>query len=50
VSEQDIQLIRSDIRSAKKQIIAASMQLTDAQAEKFWPAISGEGEVFTSRF
>jgi hypothetical protein len=37
VSEHDIQLMRSDIRSAKKQIIAANMQLTDAQAEKFWP-------------
>jgi Spy/CpxP family protein refolding chaperone len=37
VSEQDIQLLRSDIRSAKKQIIAENMKLTDAQAEKFWP-------------
>ena len=37
VSEQDIELLRSDIRSTKKQIIAANMKLTDAQAEKFWP-------------
>lgn len=37
VSEQDIQLLRSDVRSEKKQIIAANMQLTAAQAEKFWP-------------
>jgi Spy/CpxP family protein refolding chaperone len=36
-SEQDIELLRSDIRSTKKQIIAANMKLTDAQAEKFWP-------------
>ena len=36
-SEQDIELLRSDIRSAKKQIIAENMKLTDAQAEKFWP-------------
>jgi Spy/CpxP family protein refolding chaperone len=35
--EQDVQLLRSDIRSAKKQIIAESMKLTDAQAETFWP-------------
>ena len=35
--EQDVQLLRSDIRSAKKQIIAENMKLTDAQAEKFWP-------------
>jgi Spy/CpxP family protein refolding chaperone len=37
VSEQDIQLLRSDIRSAKKKIIAQNMKLTDAQAQKFWP-------------
>ena len=37
VSEQDIELLRSDIRSAKKQIIAENMKLTDAQAQKFWP-------------
>ena len=35
--DQDVQLLRSDIRSAKKQIIAENMKLTDAQAEKFWP-------------
>jgi Spy/CpxP family protein refolding chaperone len=35
--EQDVQLLRSDIRSTKKQIIAENMKLTDAQAEKFWP-------------
>jgi Spy/CpxP family protein refolding chaperone len=35
--EQDIQLLRSDIRSTKKQLIAENMKLTDAQAEKFWP-------------
>jgi Spy/CpxP family protein refolding chaperone len=37
VSEQDIELMRSDIRSAKKQIIADNLKLTSAQAEKFWP-------------
>ncbi|MGB8889864.1 MAG: Spy/CpxP family protein refolding chaperone [Candidatus Korobacteraceae bacterium] len=35
--DQEVQLLRSDIRSAKKQIIAENMKLTDAQAEKFWP-------------
>ena len=35
--DQDIDLMRKDIRSAKKQIIAANLQLTDAEAEKFWP-------------
>ena len=36
-SEQDIQLLRSDIRSAKKKLIAENMKLTPAEAEKFWP-------------
>jgi hypothetical protein len=38
VSDQDLQLLRKDLRSMKKQIIAANMQLTDAEAERFWPA------------
>jgi hypothetical protein len=37
VSDQDIQLLRQDIRSEKKQLIAANLQLTDAEATKFWP-------------
>ncbi len=37
VTDQDIQMLRSDMRSAKKQIIAQNMTLSDAQAEKFWP-------------
>jgi hypothetical protein len=37
VTDQDIQMLREDLRSQKKQIIAANMQLTDTQAEKFWP-------------
>jgi Spy/CpxP family protein refolding chaperone len=37
VSDQDIQLMREDLRSQKKQIIAANLQLTDAEATKFWP-------------
>jgi hypothetical protein len=35
--DQQVDLLRKDIRSEKKQIIAANMQLTDAEAEKFWP-------------
>ena len=30
-------MLRADLRSAKKQIIAQNVQLTDTQAEKFWP-------------
>src|SRR5271166_6330753 len=37
VTDQDIQLLREDIRSQKKQLVAANMQLTDAEATKFWP-------------
>jgi hypothetical protein len=36
-ADQNIELLRQDIRSQKKQIIAANLQLTDTEAEKFWP-------------
>jgi hypothetical protein len=36
--DQDMQLLRKDLRSQKKQIVAANMDLTDTEAEKFWPA------------
>jgi hypothetical protein len=32
-----VNLLRKDIRSQKKQIIAENMDLSDAEAEKFWP-------------
>jgi hypothetical protein len=35
--DQDILLLRKDIRSQKKQLIAANVPLTDAEATKFWP-------------
>ncbi len=37
ITDEEIQLLRKDIRSQQKQIIAISMNLTDAEAEKFWP-------------
>ena len=37
VSDQDIQLLRQDIRSQKKQLIAVNLTLADAEATKFWP-------------
>jgi Spy/CpxP family protein refolding chaperone len=37
VSDKDIQMLRADIRSQRKQIIAANLPLTDAEATKFWP-------------
>ena len=36
-TRQDFELLKKDLRSEKKQIIAANMTLTDAEAEKFWP-------------
>ena len=36
-SDADLKLFRKDLRSLKKQIIAANMDLTDAEAQQFWP-------------
>jgi hypothetical protein len=35
--DQDVKLFRQDVRSLKKQIIAANLSLTDTEAEQFWP-------------
>ncbi len=35
--DQDIQLLREDVRSQKKQLVAANMNLTADEATKFWP-------------
>jgi outer membrane murein-binding lipoprotein Lpp len=35
--DEFVDLLRKDIRSQKKQIIAENMGLSDAEAEKFWP-------------
>lgn len=37
ITDQDIQLLRQDLRAQKKQIVAANLNLTDDQATKFWP-------------
>lgn len=36
-TDQDIELLRKDIRSQKRQMVAANMKLTDKEAEQFWP-------------
>ena len=36
-SDQSVELLRKDLRSEKKQIVAANMLLTEAEAQKFWP-------------
>lgn len=35
--DEDIQLMRQDVRSQRKQIVAANLTLTDAESVKFWP-------------
>ena len=35
--EKDLALLRRDIRAEKKQLIAANMTFTEAEATKFWP-------------
>jgi hypothetical protein len=37
ISNQDIDLLRKDLRSKRKQLIAANLKLTDTDAAKFWP-------------
>src|SRR5882672_8568671 len=37
ITDEEIQILRKDIRSQRKQLIAVNMKLTDAEAEKFWP-------------
>lgn len=37
ITDADIQMLRKNLRSQRKQVIAANMNLTDAEAEKFWP-------------
>ena len=40
-----IELLRKDVRSQKKQIIAENMDLSDAEAEKFWPVYDQYAEL-----
>jgi hypothetical protein len=35
--DEDIKLFRKDVRSLRKQIIAANMVFNDKEAEQFWP-------------
>jgi hypothetical protein len=36
ITDQQLALLRRDIRSIKKQLIAANLTLTDSEATKFW--------------
>jgi hypothetical protein len=37
INDANIQLMRQDIRSERKKIVAANMPLTETEATKFWP-------------
>lgn len=37
ISDQDLALMRKDLRSQKKQLLAQNLTLSDAEATKFWP-------------
>jgi hypothetical protein len=37
VTDANIQLMRQDIRSERKKIVAANLPLTETEATKFWP-------------
>ncbi|HEX3093949.1 MAG TPA: hypothetical protein VHW72_15050 [Candidatus Angelobacter sp.] len=37
VTDANIQLMRQDIRSERKKVVAANLPLTEAEAVKFWP-------------
>src|SRR5579864_3113212 len=37
INSQDLGLMRKDIRSQKRQLVAQNLKLTDAEATKFWP-------------
>src|SRR5260370_12078928 len=37
ITDQQLEILRTDIRSIKKQLIAANLTLTDSEATKFWP-------------
>jgi hypothetical protein len=37
ISDQDLNLLRKDIRSKRKQLVASNLKMTDTEAAKFWP-------------
>jgi hypothetical protein len=36
IKDQDLKLLRQDLRSKRRQLIAANLKLTDTEATKFW--------------
>ena len=52
--DDSIQLMRQDIRSERKKIVAANMPLTEAEAVKFWPVydryVVDHSKIYDSRY
>src|SRR5712692_11876055 len=46
-TKQQFALLLKDIRSIKKQVIAANLTLTDSEATKFWPVYEQYSADFT---
>jgi hypothetical protein len=54
VADDSIQLMRQDIRSDRKKIVAANLPLTEAEAVKFWPVydryVDDRAKIYDTRF
>jgi len=54
VTDDTIQLMRQDIRSERKKIVAANLPLTEAEAVKFWPVydryVADRSKIYDTRF
>lgn len=37
ITAADLEALRAELRSSKKQIVASNLRLTDAEATRFWP-------------
>ena len=37
VNDANLQLMRQDVRSERKKVVAANLPLTETEATKFWP-------------
>lgn len=54
VNDDTIQLMRQDIRSERKKIVAANLPLTEAEAVKFWPVydryVADHSKIYDTRY
>ena len=54
ITDQEIQLMRQDVRSERRQIVAANLPLTTEESAKFWPVydqyMAEEAKINDARF